>query len=78
MRRSRPAAPEPSARPPTRVQAPAHVARPRAVARVLAELVAVAPAGLAEEPLECRPAVVAHEVLREELAGMLHQPAHDR
>eukprot|EP00969_Alexandrium_andersonii_P323829 14308250-Alexandrium_andersonii.AAC.1 len=72
MRRNPPAAPEPSAHLPTRAQAPAHVARPHAVMRLLAELVAIAPAGLAEEPLECRPAVVAHEVLREELAGMLH------
>eukprot|EP00969_Alexandrium_andersonii_P304316 13451695-Alexandrium_andersonii.AAC.1 len=46
---------------PTRIQPPAHVARPHAVAHLLAERAAIAPAGLAEEPLECRPAVVAYE-----------------
>eukprot|EP00969_Alexandrium_andersonii_P321606 14209685-Alexandrium_andersonii.AAC.1 len=40
-RRSPPATPKPSARPPTRVQASAHVVRPHAVVRLLAEIVAV-------------------------------------
>eukprot|EP00969_Alexandrium_andersonii_P053613 2358570-Alexandrium_andersonii.AAC.1 len=78
MRRSPPVAPQPRACLPPRVQAPAHVARPHAVPHLLAELVTVAPAGLAKEPLEICPAVVAREVLREELSGMLHQPEHGR
>eukprot|EP00969_Alexandrium_andersonii_P180025 7957029-Alexandrium_andersonii.AAC.1 len=61
MRRSPPAAPKPRTRLPQRVQAPAHVARPRALVRLLAELPAVAPAGLTEEPLERCPAVAARE-----------------
>eukprot|EP00969_Alexandrium_andersonii_P062885 2769689-Alexandrium_andersonii.AAC.1 len=61
MRRGSPAAPEPSTRLPTRVQAAVHTARPHAVVRLLAELVAVAPARLAAESLERRPAVMAHE-----------------
>eukprot|EP00969_Alexandrium_andersonii_P358729 15451635-Alexandrium_andersonii.AAC.1 len=78
MRRSPPAAPQPGARLPPRVQAPVRIAQPHAVVRLLAELVAVAPAELAEEPLERRPTVVAHEVLRDQLSGMLRQPEHDR
>eukprot|EP00969_Alexandrium_andersonii_P223847 9886093-Alexandrium_andersonii.AAC.1 len=45
---------------------------------LLAELVAVATARRPEEPLESRAAVVAHEVLREELTGMLSEPERDR
>eukprot|EP00969_Alexandrium_andersonii_P062489 2752602-Alexandrium_andersonii.AAC.1 len=61
MRRSPPAAPQPGACLPPRVQAPVHVVRPHAVAHLLAELVTIVPAGLADGPLERRPAVVARE-----------------
>eukprot|EP00969_Alexandrium_andersonii_P230105 10162461-Alexandrium_andersonii.AAC.1 len=44
---------------------------------LLAELVAVVAARLAEKPLERCPAVVAHEVLCEELPGVLGKPEHD-
>eukprot|EP00969_Alexandrium_andersonii_P154275 6819987-Alexandrium_andersonii.AAC.2 len=77
MRCSPPAAPVPRACLPPRVQAPAHVVRPRAVMHLLTELVAIAPTGLTKKPLERCPAVVAHEVLREELSGTLRQPEHD-
>eukprot|EP00969_Alexandrium_andersonii_P073950 3261938-Alexandrium_andersonii.AAC.1 len=63
MRGRPPAASEPSTRLPARVEATAHVVRPRAVVHMLAELVAVAPARLAEEPLECPTAVVAMRCL---------------
>eukprot|EP00969_Alexandrium_andersonii_P213651 9434835-Alexandrium_andersonii.AAC.1 len=69
MRGCPPAASKASARPPAWVKAPAHVVRPRAVAHLLAELVAVAPARLAEESLQRRAAIMAHGVLREELTG---------
>eukprot|EP00969_Alexandrium_andersonii_P119423 5279922-Alexandrium_andersonii.AAC.1 len=45
---------------------------------LLTELVAIIAAGLTEKPLERRPAVVAREVLREELSGTLSEPEHDR
>eukprot|EP00969_Alexandrium_andersonii_P252207 11147207-Alexandrium_andersonii.AAC.1 len=46
--------------------------------RLLAELIAVATARLANKPLECCPATVAHQMLGEELPGMLYEPERDR
>eukprot|EP00969_Alexandrium_andersonii_P307763 13604074-Alexandrium_andersonii.AAC.1 len=53
MRRRAPASPEPRACLPLRIQAPVHVVRPRAAAQ-LAELIPVAPAGLAEKSARTR------------------------
>eukprot|EP00969_Alexandrium_andersonii_P264554 11692961-Alexandrium_andersonii.AAC.1 len=78
MRGRSPAAPQPRARFPPRVQAPAHVARPHTVMHLLAEIVPVVPAGFSEKPLKRSPAVVANEVLGEELPGMLYEPEHYR
>eukprot|EP00969_Alexandrium_andersonii_P156631 6924693-Alexandrium_andersonii.AAC.1 len=61
MRGCAPAAPQPRARFPPRVQAPAQIARPHAVLHLLAELVPIAPAGFSARPLERSPAVVANE-----------------
>eukprot|EP00969_Alexandrium_andersonii_P140173 6200978-Alexandrium_andersonii.AAC.1 len=61
MRSRAPAPPKPRARFPPRVQAPAHIARPNTVVHLFAELVTVAPTGLAEKPLESGTAIVAHE-----------------
>eukprot|EP00969_Alexandrium_andersonii_P066257 2922355-Alexandrium_andersonii.AAC.1 len=58
-----PAPSEPRAGLPPRVQATAHVVRPHTAAHLLAELIPVAPAGLAEKPLERGPAIAAHEML---------------
>eukprot|EP00969_Alexandrium_andersonii_P034829 1523852-Alexandrium_andersonii.AAC.1 len=56
----------------------AHAIRPNTEEHLLAELIAIAAARLAEKPLERCPAVMAHEVPCGELPGMLDEPEHDR
>eukprot|EP00969_Alexandrium_andersonii_P002713 118153-Alexandrium_andersonii.AAC.1 len=61
MGRRAPAPPQPSAWLPSRIQASVHVVRPHAVVDLLAEFVPVVLARLAEKPLECGAAIMAHE-----------------
>ena len=77
MRPCTPAAAQPSASLPSGAEAAVRLRRLQLVVHGLAELVAVLPARLAEEALERRTAVVADQVLGQQLGSVLHQPEHE-
>eukprot|EP00969_Alexandrium_andersonii_P178694 7900743-Alexandrium_andersonii.AAC.1 len=63
---------------PARVQAAAHLRRPRSVAHELPKFAPVLTGGLPKKALEARTAVMTHQVLRQQLAGVLNEPEHRR
>eukprot|EP00969_Alexandrium_andersonii_P050256 2205574-Alexandrium_andersonii.AAC.1 len=77
MRTGTPLAAQPDATLPAGIQAVFRFRRPHPVVHQLSKFVTVLTAWLAEEALVGGPAVVAHQVLREQLPRMLHQPEHD-
>eukprot|EP00969_Alexandrium_andersonii_P111614 4929814-Alexandrium_andersonii.AAC.1 len=60
------------------VQAAVHLRRPHPVAHELPKLAPVLAGGFSEQALEARTAVKAHQVLSQQLPGMLHEPEHSR